>query len=146
MDRFDDRILQELQLNGRLSNVELSERIGLSTSATLRRVQELERSGVIQGYRAILDAEKLGVGFIAYVTIGLSSHSQQSQKGFEERVLLAKEVTECHNITGGNEYLLRVETQDLSSYKKFHSNVLGEISQVNSITTLVVMDSPKDRS
>lgn len=81
MDRFDDRILQELQLNGRLSNVELSERIGLSTSATLRRVQELERSGVIQGYRAILDAEKLGVGFIAYVTIGLSSHSQQSQKG-----------------------------------------------------------------
>ncbi|MBD1572581.1 Lrp/AsnC family transcriptional regulator [Vibrio sp. S17_S38] len=146
MDRFDDRILQELQLHGRLSNVELSERIGLSTSATLRRVQELERSGVIQGYRAILDAEKLGVGFIAYVTIGLSSHSQQSQKGFEERVLLAKEVTECHNITGGNEYLLRVETQDLSSYKKFHSNVLGEISQVNSITTLVVMDSPKDRS
>lgn len=146
MDRFDDRILQELQLNGRLSNVELSERIGLSTSATLRRVQELERSGVIQGYRAILDAEKLGVGFIAYVTIGLSSHSQQSQKGFEERVLLAKEVTECHNITGGNEYLLRVETQDLNSYKKFHSNVLGEISQVNSITTLVVMDSPKDRS
>lgn len=146
MDRFDDRILQELQLNGRLSNVELSERIGLSTSATLRRVQELERSGVIQGYRAILDAEKLGVGFIAYVTIGLSSHSQQSQKGFEERVLLAKEVTECHNITGGKEYLLRVETQDLSRYKKFHSNVLGEISQVNSITTLVVMDSPKDRS
>ncbi|OEF28198.1 Lrp/AsnC family transcriptional regulator [Vibrio rumoiensis] len=144
MDRFDERILHELQSDGRLSNVELAERIGLSPSATLRRVQELERSGVIKGYRAVLDAEKLGVGFVAYVSIGLSDHSQKSQRGFEEHVALAKEVTECHNITGANEYLLRVETQDLSRYKRFHSEVLGEIPQVNSITTLVVMDSPKD--
>ncbi|GLT13449.1 Lrp/AsnC family transcriptional regulator [Vibrio algivorus] len=144
MDRFDERILQELQADGRLSNVELSERIGLSPSATLRRVQELERQGVISGYRAILNSDKLGIGFIAYVTIGLSDHSQKSQRGFEQEVMMAQEVTECHNITGANEYLLRVETKDLTRYKRFHSEVLGEIPQVNTITTLVVMDTPKD--
>lgn len=144
MDRFDERILQELQADGRLSNVELSERIGLSPSATLRRVQELERQEVISGYRAVLNSEKLGIGFIAYVTIGLSDHSQKSQRGFEQEMMLAKEITECHNITGANEYLLRVETKDLTRYKRFHSEVLGEIPKVNTITTLVVMDTPKD--
>ena len=144
MDRFDERILQELKLNGRLSNVELAERIGLSPSATLRRVQELERSNTIQGYRAVLNPNKCGIEFIAYVTIGLSNHSKKSQKEFEAQIMDSKEVVECHNITGSNEYLLRVETESLQSYKHFHSNVLGEISQVNAIGTLVVMDTPKD--
>ncbi len=144
MDRFDERILQELQKDGRISNVELSERVGLSPSATLRRVQELERTKVIKGYRAVLDKTQLEVGFIAYVSIGLSSHTKESQLSFEEHVRFAKEVVECHNITGMNEYLLRVETKDLPAYKRFHSDVLGECLQVKSISTMVVMDSPKD--
>lgn len=144
MDRFDERILHELKVDGRISNVELSERIGLSPSATLRRVQELEKKSVIKGYRAILNSVELGIGFIAYVSIGLSSHSKQAQQEFEEHVRYVDEVVECHNITGANEYLLRVETKDLPSYKKFHADVLGECVQVQSITTMVVMDSPKD--
>lgn len=144
MDRFDEKILRELESNGRLTNVELADRIGLSPSATLRRVQELERSGVIKGYRAVLDRNKLGMGFVAYVTIGLSSHSKQAQLEFEEHIIDANEVKECHNITGASEYLLRVETEDLVAYKRFHSDVLGEIPQVNSITTMVVMESPKE--
>ncbi len=144
MDRFDERILLELQKDGRISNVELSERVGLSPSATLRRVQELERTKVIKGYRAVLDKAQLEVGFIAYVSIGLGSHTKESQLSFEEHVRFAKEVVECHNITGMNEYLLRVETKDLPAYKRFHSDVLGECLQVQSISTMVVMDSPKD--
>ncbi|UUM32346.1 Lrp/AsnC family transcriptional regulator [Vibrio japonicus] len=144
MDRFDERILHELKIDGRISNVELAERIGLSPSATLRRVQELEKKSVIKGYRAILNSVELGIGFIAYVSIGLSSHSKQAQQEFEEHVRYVDEVVECHNITGANEYLLRVETKDLPSYKKFHADVLGECVQVQSITTMVVMDSPKD--
>ncbi len=144
MDKFDERILHELKIDGRISNVELAERIGLSPSATLRRVQELEKHKVIKGYRAICDQTQLGVGFIAYVSIGLSSHRKQAQLEFEQHVQFVDEVVECHNITGANEYLLRVETKDLPSYKKFHADVLGECSQVNSITTMVVMDSPKD--
>ncbi|WP_028112104.1 Lrp/AsnC family transcriptional regulator [Ferrimonas kyonanensis] len=144
MDRFDERILRELKSNGKLSNVELANRIGLSPSATLRRVQELERLGVLKGYRAVLDLNKLGIGFIAYVAIGLSNHSKKSQQGFEDHIMGAVEVTECLNVTGENEYLLRVETSDLAAYKRFHSDVLGEIPQVNAITTMVVMDTPKD--
>ncbi|MEF1309979.1 Lrp/AsnC family transcriptional regulator [Vibrio mytili] len=144
MDRFDERILQELKADGRVSNVELSERVGLSPSATLRRVQDLERKGVIKGYRAVLNNEQLGVCFIAYVSIGLSSHSKKAQQEFEEHVRFVKQVVECHNITGVNEYLLRVETQDLATYKAFHADVLGECEHVKSITTMVVMDTSKD--
>lgn len=86
----------------------------------------------------------MGVGFIAYVSIGLSSHSKAAQLEFEQHVSMEKEVVECHNITGANEYLLRVETKDLPGYKKFHADVLGECAQVQSITTMVVMDTPKD--
>ncbi|USD43070.1 Lrp/AsnC family transcriptional regulator [Vibrio sp. SCSIO 43135] len=145
MDKFDERILQHLKGDGRISNVELSERVGLSPSATLRRVQELERTEVITGYRAVLSNERLGVGFVAYVSIGLSSHRKQSQLEFEEHVRFEDEVVECHNITGANEYLLRVETKDLQSYKRFHADVLGECVHVKSITTMVVMDTPKDQ-
>ncbi|MEZ8101136.1 Lrp/AsnC family transcriptional regulator [Vibrio bivalvicida] len=144
MDKFDERILQELKRDGRISNVELAERIGLSASATLRRVQDLEKREVIKGYRVMLDNSLLGVGFVAYVSIGLASHRKQAQLEFEEHVRFVGEVVECHNITGANEYLLRVETKDLPSYKKFHADVLGECAQVQSITTMVVMDSPKD--
>lgn len=144
MDKFDKVILCELESNGRLTNVELADRVGLSPSATLRRVQELERNGVIKGYRAVFDRRKLGIGFVAYLTVGLSSHSKQAQLAFEAHIKDAAEVKECHNITGMSEYLLRVETQDLTSYKRFHTDILGEIPLVNSIITMVVMDSPKE--
>ncbi len=136
--------MQELQLDGRVSNIELAERIGLSPSATLRRVQDLERKQIIKGYRAVLNKTQLDVGFVAYVAIGLNSHTKKAQLSFEEHVRYAKEVVECHNITGMNEYLLRVESKDLSAYKRFHADVLGECLTVKSITTMVVMDSPKD--
>ena len=145
MDKFDERILFELKADGRISNVELAQRIGLSPSATLRRVQDLERANVITGYSAKLNASQLGIGFIAYVSIGLSNHRKQSQLEFEQHVQFIDEVVECHNITGSTEYLLRVETKDLISYKKFHADVLGECAHVDSITTMVVMGSPKDQ-
>ncbi len=144
MDKFDERILQALKSDGRMSNVDLSERVGLSPSATLRRVQELERTEVIKGYRAILNSEQLGIAFIAYVAIGLASHSKQAQLEFENHVRFVDEIVECHNITGENEYLLRIETSSLASYKRIHADVLGECVQVKSITTMVVMESPKD--
>jgi DNA-binding Lrp family transcriptional regulator len=143
-DRYNDIILRELGLNGRIANSELAEKIGLSPSACLRRVQELENNGVIKGYRAILDSELMGNSFTAYVGIGLNEHSIESQLAFEQAIKLAIEVKECHNVTGSFEYLLRIETEDIKSFKSFHADVLGGISQVSAITTHVVMDSPKD--
>ena len=143
-DVYNDRILQELRNNGRISNAELAEKINLSPSACLRRVQELEQTGVIKGYRAILDSELMGTGFIAYVEVGLSEHTMKAQQSFEQEITLADEVKECHNITGSSEYLLRVETASLKAFKAFHANKLGAIPQVRIITTHVVMDSVKD--
>ena len=147
MKKIDDinaRILRELTRDGRLSNLDLADRVGLSPSACLRRVQELERTGVIKGYRAVLDSGKMGVGFVAYVTVALNTHTKASQEAFERGVARAAEVRECHNITGTVEYLLRVEAADLAAYKHWHTDILGVLPQVQSITTFVVMGSPKD--
>jgi Lrp/AsnC family transcriptional regulator, leucine-responsive regulatory protein len=118
--------------------------VGLSPSACLRRVQELERRGAIRGYRAVLDPGARGVGFVAYITVGLREHTKAAQEAFERAVARAPQVVECHNVTGAVEYLLRVEVADLTAYKAFHTDVLGVLPQVSSLTTFVVMGSPKD--
>lgn len=144
IDEKDRQILRELSRDGRISNLDLAERVALSPSACLRRVAALETAGVITGYRAVLDPVKMGIGFTAYIAVGLSEHSKRAQEAFERAVARAPEVRECHNITGSVEYLLRVEAADLSSYKTFHTDVLGALPQVATITTYVVMGSPKD--
>jgi DNA-binding Lrp family transcriptional regulator len=136
--------LRVLSHDGRISNIELADRVGLSPSACLRRVQELERSGLIRGYRAVLDRAALGMGFTAYIAVGLSDHSKAAQEAFEGSISRSPEVRECHNVTGTIEYLLRVEVADLAAYKVFHTDVLGTLAQVNSITSYIVMSSPKD--
>ena len=144
LDIISDKILHALSRDGRLSNLELADRVGLSPSACSRRVQELERSGLIRGYRAVLDRSQLGIGFTSYVAVGLSQHTKKDQHGFEAAIAQAPEVRECHNVTGTFEYLLRVETADLAAYKHFHTEVLGILPQVSSISSFVVMGSPKD--
>lgn len=136
--------MQELSRDGRISNLDLAARVSLSPSACLRRVQALEAAGVITGYRAVLDPQRMGVGFTAYLTVGLNEHSKRAQEAFEHAVSRSPEVRECHNITGNVEYLLRVEVADLVDYKRFHTDVLGDLPQVATITTHVVMASPKD--
>lgn len=144
IDQKSDEILRELSRNGRITNLELSEKVGLSPSACLRRVQDLEKLGVIKGYRAVLDPSALGRSFTAYVGVGLSDHSKASQDAFETSISRAPEVIECHNTTGNIEYLLRVEVSDLAAYKHFHAEVLGTQPQVSSITSYIIMGSPKD--
>ncbi|UWQ17862.1 Lrp/AsnC family transcriptional regulator [Jannaschia sp. M317] len=144
IDDIDRNILQVLSTDGRLTNQALSARVGLSPSATLRRVQALEASGVITGYRAVLDPDRMGLGFTAYITVGLNDHSKNGQDAFERAIASAPEVRECHNITGAVEYLLRVEARDLAAYKHFHTDVLGVLPQVATLQTYVVMGSPKD--
>ncbi|MDZ4777530.1 MAG: Lrp/AsnC family transcriptional regulator [Alphaproteobacteria bacterium] len=144
IDEINRRILRELQRDGRVSNNDLAERVGLSPSACLRRVQELERSGVITGFRAVIDREAVGAGFCAYVAVGLSQHRKTDQKAFERAMAAAPQVRECHNVTGTIEYMLRVEVEDLAAYKLFHTEVLGQAPQVSSITSYIVMASPKD--
>jgi len=144
IDGIGDKILRVLAREGRISNLDLAQRVGLSPSACLRRVQDMERRGVITGYRAVIDPVQTGVGFIAYVTVGLNLHTKAAQEGFERAMRAAPQCRECHNITGTVEYLLRVEVADLAAYKHFHTENLGTLPQVHAITSYVVMGSPKD--
>jgi Lrp/AsnC family leucine-responsive transcriptional regulator len=143
-DRIDDQILRALASDARISNVVLAQKVGLSPSACLRRVQDLERSGVISGYHARIDRKSLGRHFLAYMTVGLSSQKKSAHEAFERAIAAASQVTECHNVTGSFEYLLRVEVADLDAFKEFHTDVLGSLPDVASIVSLVVMASPKD--
>lgn len=144
IDAISQRILRVLSAEGRIANIQLAERVGLSPSACLRRVQELERSGAIRGYRAVLDHAALGRGFLAYITVGLAEHTKSAQEAFERAMSGYDEVRECHNITGNVEYLLRVECADLAAYKEFHTEKLGALPHVRQITSHIVMGSPKD--
>lgn len=144
LDEIDHRILRALSADGRISNLDLAARVGLSPSACLRRVQALERSGVIRGYRAVIDPTVTGGGFLAYVLVGLSRHTRAEQRAFEAAIATAPQVRECHNVTGTFEYLLRIEVSDLAAYKHFHTEILGALPQVTTITSYIVMGSPKD--
>lgn len=145
IDQIDRKILRALEADGRVSNTELAKRVGLSASACLRRVQGLEAAGIIKGYRAVLDRSRLGGGFTAYVAVQLSKHTKEDQQRFEDHMKAVPQVLECHNTTGTIEYLLRVEVEDLTSYKQFHTEVLGTVPGVSGITSYIVMGSPIDR-
>lgn len=136
--------MRHLEQDGRISNADLAKRVGLSPSACLRRVQEMERNGTIRGYRAVLDRTTLDAGFTVFTAIALADHKKSSQRDFEDVVRKAPQVRECHNVAGSFEYLLRVEVADLAAYKAFHTNVLGTISALRSITSYVSMDTVKD--
>lgn len=145
LDDYNEHILQILQTDGRISNIDLARAVGLSPSACLRRVQDLERRGVIKGYKAIVDPKTLGRDVVIFVMVGLSGHLKKDAQGFEAAMAAAPEVRECHNITGSVEYLLRVEVADLGAYKAFHSDRLGTLSMVGSITSHIVLGASKDR-
>ena len=145
IDAMNTKILHELEGDGRISNTDLAARVGLSPSACLRRVQELERSGYIKGYRAVLDRSRLGGGITVFIMVGLAVHRSEDGRAFERAMQAAPQVRECHNITGEVEYLLRVEVADLPSFKDFHANILGVLPQVRSITSHISLGSPKDK-
>jgi len=144
IDEIDERILSVLEREGRLSNVDLAGRVGLSASACLRRVQELERRGVIRGYRAVIDRAALGPRLTVFVIVGLGRQMTKDAQAFEAAMAGARQVQECHNITGNVEYLLRVEVADLADFKDFHANILGSLPQVASITSHFCLGTSKD--
>jgi Lrp/AsnC family leucine-responsive transcriptional regulator len=135
LDRTDLALLRALQSEGRLSNVELAERVNLSPSACLRRVQRLEADGVITGYRAEVDAAKLGLGLRAFVRVQLKSHGAADIARFAESINGWDEVERCHALTGDMDYLIEVRVQDLEHFSRFLLDRLlagGQVADVNS--------------
>lgn len=119
LDRIDLQLLAELQRSGRLTNAELAERVHLSPSACLRRVQRLERDGTIAGYRAEIDPERLGLGLQAFVRVQLRQHDAAAIAAFAALVEAWDEVVACHALTGDMDYLLQIAVRDLDHFSRF---------------------------
>jgi Lrp/AsnC family leucine-responsive transcriptional regulator len=135
LDRIDLLLLAELQRDGRVPNAELAERVHLSASACLRRVQRLERDGVIAGYRAELDPDRLGLGLHAFVRVQLRQHDPQTVEAFARSVNEWDEVVACNALTGDMDYLLQVMVRDLDHFSRFLlDRLLGQagVEDVNS--------------
>lgn len=135
LDKTDLLLLAELQRNGRLTNTELAERVHLSPSACLRRVQRLEREGVVTGYRAEVDPERVGLGLQAFVRVQLRQHDAATVAAFASFVDAWDEVVACHALTGDMDYLLHVAVRDLEHFSRFLlDRLLGQagVADVNS--------------
>ncbi|GAA1674425.1 Lrp/AsnC family transcriptional regulator [Nonomuraea maheshkhaliensis] len=143
MDAIDRRILQELQRDGRLSNTELADRVGLTPSPCLRRVRHLERTGVIRGYRALLDGEAIGRGFQAFVTVVMRYEDHDTVAEFERRVAEMPEVVEAHRLFGDPDFLLRVAVVDVHAYERFYSETLSGLPGVAQATSHLAMKAIK---
>ena len=131
LDKTDRRILAVLQDNGRLSNQEVAEQVSLSPSPCLRRIRRLEQAGVIRKYVALLDADKLGLGLLAYVNVRLEKHGEggarsamSSRAAFAAAVMHWPEVIACHAMTGDMDYLLRVQVEDMEHFSRFMMDTL----------------------
>ncbi|MCC2113672.1 MAG: Lrp/AsnC family transcriptional regulator [Hyphomicrobiales bacterium] len=133
MDRIDYKILRELQANGRLTNQELADRVNLSPSPCLRRLRNLEASGVIRGYAAIVDQKLYGLPVTVFVRIHLERHSAESVGIFENAVRGIDEILECHLLTGNVDYQLRVVVDSLEAYERFMRDKIHKIPGIASI-------------
>lgn len=147
LDRYDRQILRLLQENGRLTNQELADRIGLSPSPCLRRVRALEESGVIAGYRAQVDAKALGLSLMALIHISMDQHTPERFEGFEKAVRNIPEVLECLLITGqAADYQLKAVVRDMDAYQELLLNRITRIPGVTGVHSSFVLRRVVDRT
>jgi len=135
LDKFDLAILKELQADGRLSNTELSARIGLSAAPCWRRVKALEEGGYIRGYRAELDRHKIGLGVLAFVRLDADRNSGDVTRQLEEAIRAIPEVISCHYISGAGTFELQVVSRDLNTFSQFAREVLINLPNVKDLHT-----------
>ncbi|WP_119155307.1 Lrp/AsnC family transcriptional regulator [Caldimonas tepidiphila] len=147
LDRYDRMILQVLQSDGRISNQDLADRIGLSASPCLRRVRALEDSGLITGYRALLDARRLGLTLMALIGISMDQHTPERFANFEAGIAEIPEVLECLLITGQqSDYQLKVVVQDMDAYQELLLSRITRIAGVTGVHTSFVLRRVIDRT
>lgn len=147
LDRTDRKILSELQRDGRLTNQELAERVSLSPSPCLRRVRRLEEQGYIKRYVALVDAQRVGLGLLAYVTIRLNKHvagSHAPMSEFARDVQLWPEVVECYAMSGDMDYLLRVQVADLAHFSRFAMDTLMQHPAVVDMRSFFALQQIKE--
>ena len=146
LDRIDRKILTELQHDGRLANVELARRVGLSPTPCLERVRKLEAEGYIIGYTAQVDPHKVGAAFLVFVEITLSKTSPEDFDEFSKAVQKLVEIQECHLVSGSFDFLLKTRVADMAAYRELLGETLLRLPSVRESRTYVVMEEVKQSS
>ncbi|MCI8998565.1 MAG: Lrp/AsnC family transcriptional regulator [Muribaculaceae bacterium] len=144
IDHTDLRLLQQLQENSRLTTKELAAAINLSTTPTFERMKRLEREGYIKKYMAVLDAEKLNCGFVAFCYLKMKQHTYENSMRIMEAVQQIKEIAECYNISGDYDFLLKIYAEDMKSYQKFILRILGDLDCIGSLSSSFVLGEVKN--
>jgi DNA-binding Lrp family transcriptional regulator len=145
LDKIDRRILRDLQEDGRMTNVELARRAGISAPPCLRRVRALEEAGFIQGYHADVDAQALGYNVTVFALVGLSSQAEQDLRAFEKRATEWPEVRECHMVAGEMDFLLKIVSHSWDEYQKFLTTELTVADNVNHVKSALSIRTAKNQ-
>lgn len=146
LDTFDRKILALLQEDARLTNNDLSERVNLSASQCSRRRQKLEDEGLIRGYKAVLDRDRLGFSLVNVITVTLATHNRDNARRFADLLSRLPEVQEAHALTGEMDYILKVVTPDLKTLSRFVNDVLLPHESVQHVKTAIVLETLKETS
>lgn len=145
LDRIDRNIVDTLAQNGRLSMSELARRVGLSKTPVQARLRRLEKEGFIRGYAAIVDRERMGQGHVAFVQVTLSDTRSAALDAFNRAALAVPEVEQCHMIAASFDYLLKVRTRDIQTYRRVLGERISGLPHVSHTSTFVAMETVKDR-
>ncbi len=143
LDRIDRRILRDLQDDGRMTNVDLAKRAGISAPPCLRRVRALEEAGLIKGYHATVDAKELGFGVTVFAQVGLGSQAEADLEKFEALVTSWPEVRECHMLAGETDFLLKIVAKDWDAYQQFLTTKLTTAPNVSQVKSALAIRSAK---
>lgn len=144
LDSIDLAILDALQSDGRLANVALAKAVGLSPTPCAERVRALESAGVITGYTAALDAERLGLGLLVFIEVAIDRTSEDAFGLFRDAMQGIPQVEECHMVAGGFDYLVKVRVRDMAAYRAFLGEVLAKVPGIRETHTYAVMERVKE--
>jgi Lrp/AsnC family leucine-responsive transcriptional regulator len=143
IDAIDLKILHIMQEDGRISNIQLSNQIGLSPAPTLERVKKLENAGLIKSYHAVLDNDLLGLGINAMIQISLARQINNAIQNFKKQVLKIDEITECYQVTGTADYILKVTVKDMPAFEKLIAEKLSRIEEIGQMQTMMILSTIK---
>jgi Lrp/AsnC family leucine-responsive transcriptional regulator len=144
IDKTDLHILKVLQLNGRITNLELSHTIGLSPAPTLERVKKLEKKGIIKSYHARVDETKLGIGIKALMLITLPRHTEGIVDKFKKQIAEIAEITDCYKVTGNADYILHVMVPDIHAFEDLVARKIATIEEISQMQTMVILSKAKE--
>ncbi|MBC7159441.1 MAG: Lrp/AsnC family transcriptional regulator [Porphyrobacter sp.] len=144
LDSIDLKLLAELQSEGRITNVDLASRVGLTAPPCLRRVRALEKAGVIRGYHASLDPARLGFSITVFAMVSLKSQAEEDLRAFEEHIKGLPEVRECHMLNGEIDFILKIVSRDLQSFQDFLTSKLTPAPNVASVKTSLTIRTAKN--